>query len=73
MFDDVEDITKRSFWGALTKGKLTGVSKLNTKESILKKINFFFHHTMCESPCDTLSSSADNQDDNTVSVAQGYI
>ena len=33
--------------------------------------NFFFHHTMCESTCDTLSSSAANQGDNTVSVAQG--
>ena len=33
--------------------------------------NFFFHHTTCESTCDTLSSSATNQGDNTVSVAQG--
>ena len=32
---------------------------------------FFFHHTTCESTCDTLASSAANQDDNTVSVAQG--
>ena len=32
---------------------------------------YFFHHTMCESTCDTLSSSAANQGDNTVSVAQG--
>ena len=31
---------------------------------------FFFHHT-CESTCDTLASSAANQGDNTVSVAQG--
>ena len=31
---------------------------------------FFFHHT-CESTCDTLSSSATNQGDNTVLVAQG--
>ena len=30
----------------------------------------FFHH-MCESTCDTLASSAANQGDNTVSVAQG--
>ena len=32
---------------------------------------FFFHHTTCESTCDTLASSAANQGDNTVSVAQG--
>ena len=31
----------------------------------------FFHHTTCESTCDTLASSAANQGDNTVSVAQG--
>ena len=31
----------------------------------------FFHHTTCESTCDTLSSSAANQGDNTVLVAQG--
>ena len=31
----------------------------------------FFHHTTCESTCDTLTSSAANQGDNTVSVAQG--
>ena len=31
----------------------------------------FFHHTTCESTCDTLSSSAANQGDNTVSLAQG--
>ena len=30
-----------------------------------------FHHTTCESMCDTLTSSAANQDDNIVSVAQG--
>ena len=30
-----------------------------------------FHHTTCESTCDTLSSSATNQSDNTVSVARG--
>ena len=30
-----------------------------------------FHHTTCESMCDTLASSAANQGDNTVSVAQG--
>ena len=29
-----------------------------------------FHHT-CDSTCDTLASSAANQGDNTVSVAQG--
>ena len=33
--------------------------------------NFFFHHTTCESTCDTLASSDANQGDNTVSVAQG--
>ena len=32
----------------------------------------FFHHTTCENTCDTLSSSAANQGDNTVSVVQGY-
>ena len=32
---------------------------------------FFFHHTTCESTCDTLTTSAANQGDNTVSVAQG--
>ena len=32
---------------------------------------FFFHHTTCESTYDTLASSAANQGDNTVSVAQG--
>ena len=32
---------------------------------------FFLHHTTCESTCDTLASSAANQGDNTVSVAQG--
>ena len=31
----------------------------------------FFHHTTCESTCDILASSAANQGDNTVSVAQG--
>ena len=31
----------------------------------------FFHHTTCESTCNTLASSAANQGDNTVSVAQG--
>ena len=30
-----------------------------------------FHHTSCESTSDTLPSSAANQSDNTVSVAQG--
>ena len=34
-------------------------------------IYFFFHHTTCGSTCDTLASSAANQGDNTVSVAQG--
>ena len=34
-------------------------------------IYIFFHHTTCESTCDTLASSAANQSDNTVSVAQG--
>ena len=28
--------------------------------------NFFFHHTTCESTCDTLTSSAANQGDNTL-------
>ena len=31
---------------------------------------FFFHHTTCEITCDSLSSSAANQGDNTVSVVQ---
>ena len=37
-------------------------------------IYFFFlcfHHATCENTCDTLASSAANQGDNTVSVAQG--
>ena len=38
----------------------------------LKLSIFFFHHTTCESTCDTLASSATNQGDNTVSVAQGF-
>ena len=33
-------------------------------------LHIFFHHTTCESTCDTLTSSAANQGDNTVSVAQ---
>ena len=36
-----------------------------------KSFKMYFHHTTCESTCDTLSSSAANQGDNTVSVAQG--
>ena len=32
---------------------------------------YIFHHITCESTCDTLTSSAANQGDNTVSVAQG--
>ena len=39
--------------------------------TISRRIQFFFHHTTCESTCDTLSSSTANQGDNTVSVAQG--
>ena len=34
-------------------------------------IYIYFHHTTCESTCGTLPSSATNQGDNTVSVAQG--
>ncbi len=34
-------------------------------------IYIYFHHTTCGSTCDTLASSAANQGDNTVSVAQG--
>ena len=34
------------------------------------RIYIFFHHTTCESTCDTLVSSAANQGDYTVSVAQ---
>ena len=36
----------------------------------LPRCHFFFNHTTCESTCDTQSSSAANQGDNTVSVAQ---
>ena len=32
---------------------------------------YFFHHTTCVNTCDTLASSAANQGDKTVSVAQG--
>ncbi len=39
----------------------------NAKSSLY----IFFNHTTCESTCDTLASSAANQGDNTVSVAQG--
>ena len=35
------------------------------------RLIFFFHHTTCESTCDTLPSSAANQGDNTILVAQG--
>ena len=34
-------------------------------------IYIYIHHTTSESTCDTLPSSAANQSDNTVSVAQG--
>ena len=34
-------------------------------------VSIYFHHTTCESTCDTLSSSAANQGDNTVLVTQG--
>ena len=40
-------------------------------ESCINFFFFFFNHTMCESMCDILTSSAANQGDNTVSVAQG--
>ena len=40
-------------------------------EIYLKYSFIFFHHTTWESTCDTLASSAANQGDNTVSVAQG--
>ena len=36
-------------------------------------IYIYFHHTTCENTCDTLPSSATNQSDITVSVAQGSI
>ena len=51
---------------SLFNGMLTTVGYLMPKPS-----SFFFHHTTCESTCDTLSSSAANQGDNTISVAQG--
>ena len=41
------------------------------QNSIRKIECIIFHHTTCESRCDTLTSSAANQGDNTVSVAQG--
>ena len=47
---------------------------LNSYRRIISSRNkciFFFRHTTCESTCDTLSSSAANQGDNSVSVAQG--
>ena len=40
------------------------------KEYIYIHIYTYIHHTTCESTCDNLSSSAANQGDNTVSVAQ---
>ena len=50
------------------KGALRGASTMVGQPTY---IYFFFHHTTCESTCDTLASSAANQGDNTVSVAQG--
>ena len=41
----------------------------NAKSSLY----IFFPHTTCESTCDTLTSSAAKQGDNTVSVAQGFV
>ena len=38
---------------------------------MINHIIIFFHRITYESTCDTLSSSAANQGDNTVSVAQG--
>ena len=49
----------------------TSMNQNITKLILVDKYFFFFHHTTRESMCDTLSSSAANQGDNTVSVAQG--
>ena len=44
---------------------------LSLSLSLCLYIYISFHHTTCESTCDTLASSAANQGDSTVSVAQG--
>ena len=52
---------------------------LDNGKKIIKDLCFYkehwkksnFHHTTCKSTCDTLASSATNQGDNTVLVAQG--
>ena len=44
-------------------------SPARSEVNMLHKDSTNFHHTACESTCDTLSSSAANQGDNTVLVA----
>ena len=57
----------------MTQGQILRGEKLVWIQRIpwITKADFFFHHTTCESTCDTLASPAANQGDNTVSVAQG--
>ena len=45
--------------------------KIILTKRVYKPLYIYFHHTTCESTCDTLTSSAANEGDNTVSVAQG--
>ena len=57
-------------WNHLIVGKL--ISKLSFFYMLITSISYnSFHHTTSESTYDTLPSSAANQGDNTVSVAQG--
>ena len=58
-------------WALLEIYKNPLILKYNHSQLIFFGRYIFFHHTTCKSTCDTLSSSAANQGDNTVSVAQG--
>ena len=53
-------------------GNLDGEFDITEERDIAKNFNIiFFHHTTCESPCDTLSHQPPTRGDNTVSVAHG--
>ena len=73
MRDDVTNVLKFKMKKLLLSFRILGYLILYLTE-IFMTSSFcyeFFHHTTCESTCDTLSSSAANQGDNNVSVAQG--
>ena len=53
------------------KAYLKILAGIYTLFDFFNQLYIFFHHTTCESTYDTLASSAANQGDNTVSVAQG--